>query len=232
MAIALDTSTNSGAQLAASTFNWSHTVSGSDRILVVGYGGRDATAGDMVLTSVTYGTLALTKLRSDAVTVDTSFRSEIWYLIGAPTGSASITVTSTGAVEACAASATSFTGVHQISPIAGQGGASGITLALSCNVVTVLDKAWIMDILYSRSGTITANVAQTEITNLGVNSNDDKVGSSYKPNVTAITNTMDWTESNDGNDWVMSAIALRPSHDLSFYKNVLRPRPFAPGNAR
>jgi hypothetical protein len=232
MAISLDTSTNSGAKAAVSTFNWLHTVSGNGRIIVVGVGMRDATAGDMVLTSVTYAGFALTKLRADVVTVDTSFRSEIWYLIAPPTGSNSIVVTSTGTVEVSGGSASSFNGVHQISPVAGQGGATGLTLGLSCNVITAIDKAWIMDVLYSRSATITVNAAQTEITNLGVNTNDDRVGSSYKSNVAAITNTMDWTESNDGNDWAMSAIALRPSHDLISSQNNLRPKIFAPGNAR
>lgn len=219
MAITLDASSNSGDKLNVTSVTYSHTVgTGSNTILIVGVGMRDTTAGDMVITGITYNSVALTKIRADAVTVDTSFRSELWYLKAPATGANNIVVSFTGTVAVAGVVGASFFGVDQTSPIDANNGNTGLTTSISASITVVASNSWLVDILYSRSSTLTKNASQTELANFGVNTNDDRVGSSYKPNVSSGSRTMDWTESNDGNDWTISVVSLAPAADSSTFK--------------
>src|SRR5512132_4525114 len=60
--IAVDSSSNATGTTAS--LSWSHTVSGSNRILIVGTSHRDAT---QTVTGVTYGGLSLTPIGSPIV---------------------------------------------------------------------------------------------------------------------------------------------------------------------
>lgn len=213
--IAFDATANAGNLTAVSSATFSHTITGANNVLVVAAAGRTAkTDENNTVTGITYNSVAMTFVRADeneAPAADTfDGRSEVWYQVNPASGAHNVVVTWTGNLVSGSAVSTSYTGVVQsASAIDASGGATGIALSLSASITTVASKAWIIDSVYSRSATITANASQTEKGNILV-STDDKVGSSYKPNATAGANTMDWVESNDGNDWAMTAVSLTP----------------------
>lgn len=103
MAIALN-STSSGFS-SGSTLTFAHTVSGANRILVVG-------TREPAVSGVTYNGVALTKAISSSG--GSGVDSAIWYLIAPATGTNNIVVSAT-ANMVCYAS--SWTGVDQVSPI-------------------------------------------------------------------------------------------------------------------
>jgi hypothetical protein len=87
-----NTSTKTGNQNDVDK-SWSHTVSGAERLLLVGVAvDSEATTG---VTAITYNGTSLQKLdseaRSDQVAVD------LWYLINPDTGTNTVEITATGA---------------------------------------------------------------------------------------------------------------------------------------
>lgn len=232
MAISLDSNTNSGALQAVSTVTFANTIANPNELLVVAIGARAALANktNLVVTGVTYAGLAMTKLRADENDSDASFRSELWYLSGAPTGNNNVIVTWTGAVVYGAAVASSYIGVNPSNPIDSQSTAQGVALTLTASQTVTTPNVWMVDAVYSRSGTLTKDATQTLLAGVTI-AVDDNVGSSYKGPIAVGSQSMTWTESNDGNDWVMSVAALKPAHNFT-PKNVLKPRPFTPGIAR
>ena len=86
-------STNTAPSVAPNV-SWFHTVgSGADRMLVVGVTAESTP--DVIVTSVTFGGLALTNVPgSRAVSTTTAYdSSDIWYLANPPVGSGEIIVT-------------------------------------------------------------------------------------------------------------------------------------------
>ena len=91
---------------------WSHTVSGTNRLLVVGIGTRDYAS----VSSVTYGGVALTRSTTVSLGSGNYPHDEIWYLLAPTVGTANIVVTlSTSDWPTCGA--ITFTGVNQTTPI-------------------------------------------------------------------------------------------------------------------
>jgi hypothetical protein len=87
------------------SFSWVHTCSGTDRLLVV----SSLAVGPSAVTSVTYGGQALSL--AQAVTDSASLsRTELWYLVNPPVGTATIQITYAG-IPLATAMATSFTGM-------------------------------------------------------------------------------------------------------------------------
>lgn len=124
MAIAVD-ARSAGAQGTASTVTWSHTVAGSDRILLVGAsitGQSTAT-----ITSCTYGAASLTQVSTvSATTVGNGWggpmRVYLFRLLAPATGTDTITLNcSYGGDGRAQGSSISLTGVHQTTPINGAG---------------------------------------------------------------------------------------------------------------
>jgi hypothetical protein len=85
MAIALDT-TSSNEQPNDSTTTHAHTCTGTNLCIVVLISVTDATAGDRVVSSVTYGGDALTHNTSAIADNGSGERVDIWYKLGPKTG--------------------------------------------------------------------------------------------------------------------------------------------------
>lgn len=100
-AIAFDAGTNGASGSSPLTF--SHTVTGSDPILLVGVEINGTTS----VSGITYNGVALTKINS---IVNGVFTHELWYLSDPATGANDVVVTTTGAVTLLNASAVSYTG--------------------------------------------------------------------------------------------------------------------------
>lgn len=215
--IGIDAHSPSTEGVNVTSKTWSHTCSGSKRALIVGIGGRDTTAADMVITGITYAGVAMTKIRSDAVTVDTSFRTELWYLIAPATGANDVVVTFAGTANFIGGGSVSLTNVPQSSSaIDASDGNTGISSSsadsITTNITTVADNALIIDMMYSRSLGATKNASQTELEKVLVNSNDDTTAMSYKFLASHGATTMSWTPdaSDPIEDYSITVVSIAP----------------------
>jgi hypothetical protein len=106
----------SSTSSAATTTNFSHTVSaGDDLVLVVQVSAVDGSNPPLCeTTAVTFNSIALTLDRCQTTNFQSSGSS--WSLINPPVGTYTVTVTKANADQA-AMSAMSFTGVHQTDPV-------------------------------------------------------------------------------------------------------------------
>lgn len=203
--IKFDATSNSGAKTTESTYSWAHICTGNDRILIIGIGNR--ADPPQIATSVTYNGVALTKIRAD---LKVSFYSELWYLVNPATGSNTVEVTWASASLQSVANATSYTNVHQASPIEGSISTNGQINGAqpSIAVTTVADNDWIIGNIVVE-GALTVNVG-TQRNNVA--SGPIKVANSdYGPKTPAGSTTLSWQGVPFDSKWVMSAVALRPA---------------------
>lgn len=101
--IAFDTATTSSFGTSPS---WSHTCTGSNRILIVYVGA----AADPVVSGITYNSVAMTKFAETTYPGSGHQGFSAWYLINPASGSNTIAVTSS---SDCAGAAESYTGAKQ-----------------------------------------------------------------------------------------------------------------------
>lgn len=186
----------------------SHTVAGTNKLLIVGVSISDNTA----VSSVTYSGQSLTLIRFDEV-LSTDRRSELWYLVNPPSGTADIVVT-LDQTEKVIIGAISFTNVDQSNPINVDNGAidsAGATHP-SVSLTTTVDNALIVDVVSTIGGTMTPSASQTERWDL---TQSLLAGSgSTNQTTTETTYTMSWTNNGGLDQWAMSAAALRPADPL------------------
>lgn len=153
MAIAYDNSTASAYSGASSTtVTWSHTCSGTDRVLVVGV----YTTNDN-LSTVTYNGVSCTFIGKIAGTTD---YIHLYYLINPASGANNVVATATSALLGYG-QATSITGAKQSGqPDASATGANASTTNFTTSVTTVADNSWLVGIVYG-GGTIVAGTGTT-----------------------------------------------------------------------
>jgi len=138
MAIAYDSSTaSSGGSATSRTF--SHTCSGSDRILFV----ATLSGGGDIVTGATYNSVSMTQVGK--VLLGTDNELYLHYLIAPATGSNNVVVSMSGtAYIQCAA--TSFTGANQSSqPDASTTSYNPSTSSLTTTVTTIADNCWLVE---------------------------------------------------------------------------------------
>ena len=149
MAITFDAST-SGTGGTGSPQTWSHTCTGSDRILLVSIFSQGT------VSAVTYNGVSMTSLGSYNYTSPTG-NGTLWYLIAPATGSNTVSITHSGSYTIGVAS--SYTGVKQTGqPDAAintqtTGGSTGT--ALTSTVTVVASGSWLV------TGTVTEGAALT-----------------------------------------------------------------------
>jgi hypothetical protein len=188
-----------------STCNLSHTVAGTNKLLIVGVSIGD----DSAVSTVTYSGQSLTLIRFDEVTT-TDRRSELWYLVNPPSGTADVVVT-LDKNEQIVIGAISFTNVHQSGPINADNGDTDLTDTThpSVSLTTTIDNALIVDVVSAVNGPMTPSAYQTERWDLN---RGQLVGSgSTNQTTTANTYTMSWTNDGGLDQWAMSAAAIRPA---------------------
>jgi hypothetical protein len=208
MAIAIDASSNSGYQTAQSTYSWSHTCSGDHRILIVSVS-MLSVAGSSV-TGITYNSIALTKIRSDA-SVSGAVRTELWRLIAPATGANTVEVTLSAGLDSISA-ANSFTGVDQINPIDAQNGASATNVGAAdatVSVTTVADGCVVVDSVGTDDTAITVGAGQTQRSNV-TGTLGSGASSSEGPKSPAGAVTMSWTDVGAAATWTISVVSLAP----------------------
>ncbi len=197
-----------------SSFSWTHTTSGTNRLLFVGVAIRNDLS--QTVSSITYAGTALTFVRAD--TNGVSVRSELWYLVGPATGANTVQVILSAAARA-GAGAISLTGVAQTTPLDANNGATGSSTTPSVSVTTVADNAWVVDAVAFRSfgnglPTGTAGAGQTErwseyTESGGTDPNIRGESSTEGPKTPAGGVVMSWSLS-DSVGWSISGAAFKP----------------------
>ncbi|MBI4417095.1 MAG: hypothetical protein HY557_08940, partial [Euryarchaeota archaeon] len=204
-------SSTSGSQ---TTFSWTHTTSGSNRLLVVGIALR--LNASQTVTSVTYAGTGLTFRRGDELAV--SVRSEVWYLVNPALGPNTVDVTFSSSTKA-SIGAISLTGIDQTTPVDVSNGGTGNSAAPSTTMTTTANGAWAVDVVAFRSSgngqpTGSPGAGQTERWSQyteggGGGSNIRGKGSTEGPVSPAGSITMDWTLA-AAVEWSITAVAFRP----------------------
>jgi uncharacterized repeat protein (TIGR01451 family) len=186
----------------------SHTTgTGADRLMLVGVSISAYTSGSQV-TGITYGSQALTLVRTNLLTETGNFnpRTEIWQLVNPNPGTANVTIQlSTSRI--LTAGVTTFSGVDQTNPLASTNAANGSSTSASVTVsggdlyygVVCASKA-------SPSPTLTDGAGQTRQWHLSLNN-----GNSYMTGAGAVKTSngaLSWTSSASA-PWSACAVAIR-----------------------
>ena len=130
---------------ATASINWSHTISGTNRILIVGVSIRSSAT--YTVTGITYGTQPFSHPPNPIVTVTNAnnVHVEQWYLVNPAIGTATVTVSLSGTAPSIVASSVSLTGVNQVTPIDASNTLTGSSLAPGVTVTTMSNGAWVLD---------------------------------------------------------------------------------------
>lgn len=154
MAIAFDAASESFTN-SATSLTWSHTCTGSDRILWVSVMASSARN----ITGVTYNGVALTSLTRSAGTQP----MQLWYLIAPATGANNIVVSIDGAASFIYTSAGSYTGVEQSGQPDAQATNSTTASSVTTTLTTIADNCWtILGARGATSGNTDASTNSTE----------------------------------------------------------------------
>jgi archaellum component FlaF (FlaF/FlaG flagellin family) len=194
----------SGTCLILFGCDFDHTVtsSGSNRILIVGIN----TANNAAISGVTYDGAALTQIRQDDN--GASAHTSLWYLVDPSTGTNNVHV-SLFLLTDVTAGAVSFTGVDQIDPVDADDGATGTSATPTVNLTTTTDESWIIDVVGTPDGPLTAGDGQIERW-------QELAGTTSGAESTEFTSSngtfsMSWTNSAGSRNWAISAAALKPA---------------------
>jgi len=179
------------------TVTWSHTIGGgANRILIVGVSGETPVSG------IAYGSSSLALL---AAQNQGSIRAEAWYLLNPPTGTATITVTFSGAPPDAIGGSVSYFNVASVGSYnsAGGGGSDPITLTVNANSGDL-----VIGVLAMSTGSLPSpGLGQTERWNVLANSGTPDGAGSDKPASSPVT--MTWTTS-PYFGWALIGVDLQP----------------------
>lgn len=201
MAVAFDAASSSNGGVVAS-LTFSHTCSGSDRLLVVGCAINSGASA--AVSGVTYNGVAMTSAGA-AVMDGGNTEVSLWYLVAPATGANNIVVSISGTISGIAAGGTSFTGVDQATPVGTYASANGNSSTASVSVS-------------SESGGMVIDIAGCFITRtLSVGSGQTQrfntsggfvvVGAgSTEPGASSVT--MSWSLSSADN-WAIAALPIK-----------------------
>ena len=160
--------------------------------------------------SITYNGTALTVLKTQASALG-AIRAEVWGLVAPATGSNTIAVTLSAALDS-AGSASSYTGVHQTSPTEGSNSATATNVGAAdatVTITTVADNDWAVDTVATDDTAITVGAGQVSRANtsgtLGSGALSDE-----GPKTPAGTVTMSWQDVGALATWSIVAVGLRP----------------------
>jgi len=204
MAVAFDTKTSATAD-DVTTVSWSHTTSGSDRLLIVNVYHRTT------ITSITYNGVGLTEIGT-INNADLGAKASMWRLINPASGSNTIQVNSSGGIFGEGVGI-SFTGVDQATPLGTHQKAGSYGSPATITVIGVTD-GMIIDAMTTGGGTITVGGGQTERHNVNY---WNRHGASTSIETGSVA--MDWTFSDDY--WAIIAVPVNPSVALLLYASPL-----------
>ncbi|MEZ4722546.1 MAG: hypothetical protein R2813_11795 [Flavobacteriales bacterium] len=152
-AIAFDASTTHAATEITTT-SFSHTCSGSNRILIVGITSKGGS-----VSSVSYNGTAMTLLSSG---VQGEVSVAMYYLVAPATGAHNVSITM-NSTRTIAVGANSYTGVDQVNPFYSFGSASGTSATSSVTIPSVTGHL-VVDVLGTKEANPTPGAGQTQRT--------------------------------------------------------------------
>ncbi len=188
----------------AQSFSFSHTSTGSNRLLVVSV---YCDNGDRDVTNVSYGGTNLDHLTT-IIHSGGKPRIEVWYLTAPETGSNTILVSLAEGADKCAIGAISYTGVNQTNPIQGTTTTQGYSTSPSVTISTETGDL-VQDAMASISdGSPSVGLGQTQRYNMemggpGVSSHYGTA--STKEWATSVTMNWSLTESKE---WVIVGFSI------------------------
>ena len=158
MAIALDSSSGSG--VSTSSLSYSHTISGSDRILIMGV---TFATGTSINGTPTYGGVSMTQIDSVIAAAGSTFSNTYFFYLLAPTvGTANIVINGSTS-NYIYSSAISYTGVDQTNPIDASGSfTQASSTSITKSITTTADNCWLSS--FTVSGTANSISAGTNVT--------------------------------------------------------------------
>ena len=139
MAIAFDAQSSSGTYSVATSLSWSHTCTGTNRVLIVA--ARGTSGASDVITGVTYAGVALTKVGSSYKGSSDRWVS-LWRLVGPATGANTITI-SASTSDILMGSSASYTGAGSVSTTTTNATAAA-ALTVSTSYTTQAANAWVV----------------------------------------------------------------------------------------
>lgn len=192
---------------------------GNDRLLVCGTGARSTTAGNLVVSGMTYNGSAMTKARED-ITGDLGGAefagSSIWYLLAPTVTTANAVATWTGTISNIATAwCLPLSGVDPSTPIGPVNGsfANSGAAAISTSVTPLVDDAWVIDSTYSGNDTVNNAVSAGQVirTNRSVTggSTDQVSVSTEGPITPAAATAMGWTP-DSSTFYAQSVVTINP----------------------
>lgn len=143
--IGFDTSSSEAGGSSLTTLNWSHTISGNNRLLLVGVfvdGGSTAE----VISGITYNSVPMTQLsKLQRASPDDTAWTYLYYLIAPDTGTHDIEVTTSVSAYIGLGIGASYTETNQSSqPDAANEDSAHATTSISTTVTTVAEGCWVM----------------------------------------------------------------------------------------
>jgi hypothetical protein len=207
-----DNASNSGYKAALSTYNWSHSVAGPLRGLLVNV----SLFATGTVSSITYGGFNLSFVRFDTIGV---YRNEMWQLTAPPYGSNSLVVTLNTSLTSIA-SASSYNNVNQFDMVEASNGATGSGVSTpSVSVTTIDNNAWAVSGLTTSDTTMSVAGGATQRDNntgaLGTGAMSD-IG----PKTPAGSQAMSWSAVTITDSWALGIVAIDP-----FVDRTLLPAP-------
>lgn len=155
MAIALDTSTDGGFVNTGTSLTFSHTCSGSDRVLFVAAFGDTA---DLV-TGATYNSVAMTLVGKDIVGID---RYVYLYVLFNPASGANNVVISASSSIVIQGLAVSYTGADQSGSVDSSAHSNNPSTSLVQSTTVVAANSWTVAAFRTNATTATAGTGSTE----------------------------------------------------------------------
>lgn len=208
-AISHDASSESSPGSDVSSISWSHSTSGSDRLLYVAVTFADSSDSDRTANSATYNSVSMTKIQEIDDSPNWQAAAD-FYLVDPATGSNTIVVTFNGVNLFGGGFGTSLNGVDTADPLdANNSGLTANNTTGSVSVTTVADNAWVLDATVSNDETITVGSGQTERGNISV-SGGSGAHSTEGPKTPAGSVTMSWGGGTSSSDWAQAASSFKP----------------------
>lgn len=203
MAIAFDASSSAKTD-GNTSLTFSHTCSGSDRVLIVALCVQNSASS----VTATYNGTSMTAAANDSGAWVSTY---MFRLIAPSTGANNVVISWTGS-DAAIGLATSWTGVDQTTPLGTAVTATGSTTAVTVDVTAASGEVVVDATSYDQNcggQTITVGAGQTERLNI-LTDTSCGLTAGMSSEGGAGTVTMSWTGS-DAQDWVIIGVPLKPA---------------------
>lgn len=202
MALAVDAASNASGN-GSGPFTFSHTTSGSDRVMIIGisyyhYG--------TTISAVTYNAVAATLIPSASVD-NGDYHVRMYYLIAPATGSNTVSVSVSSNLYGIGVGVVTFTGAHQTTPYGIPATATGNSTTPTVDVLAGADEIAIDTLCIIHGSTLSVGSGQTSRWNAIQSSGTIKYAGSTEPGIG--TTTMSWLNGNI-QLWAMVAVAIKP----------------------